>query len=209
MVDHPHGPRRSSLPGGTRPPADLPPGTLPAGLHPVPPVQRRALGVGSLTLSGVLADGILFAIVTLAGVRAETLGPLWPGAIPLVLAAATITLVVRGSRGLARRRTGAGRDLVRGRCLGAASAGLMPVLVWLWRADVVLKGTMSAFMGPMALAAAWGGLSAARRLRAAGASAPPLRRVAGRGPSSGRSAAQQEETASPRARVVPTPVSRP
>ncbi|MGU3664925.1 hypothetical protein ACLBX9_12130 [Methylobacterium sp. A49B] len=165
--------RRSSLPGGARPPTYLTPGTLPAGLHPVPPELRTAMAIGSLTLSGALINGVFFVIVALLDVRSEALGPLWPAAIPVVIAGPTLVLQIRGGRRIARRDPHASQDLIRGWHLGASGTGLMLGLIWLWPTDPALKLAMSLFMAPMALAAAWAVVSASRRLRAKSDKLPP------------------------------------
>ena len=160
--------RRSSLPGGTRPASFAVPGSVPPDLHPLPAEALWALRVGSLALSGVLVNGVFFAIVALLDLRAGDIGPPWPAILPLGLAATTLVLVIRGMRGLVRRRPGAAAILRRGFQVGAAGAVLLLLLVWAWPTDTTLKLAFSGFMLPMAMAAAWGARRAIRGLRDAG-----------------------------------------
>ncbi|RZK89078.1 MAG: hypothetical protein EOO66_16735 [Methylobacterium sp.] len=128
----------------------------------------KALRVGSLALSGVLVNGVFFAIVALLDLKAEDFGPPWPVIVPLGLAASTLVLVIRGIRGLVRRRAGAGATLRRGLQVGAVGAVLLLLLVWAWPTDTTLKLAFSGFMLPMAVAAAWGARRAIRGLRDTG-----------------------------------------
>ena len=157
--------RRSSLPGGTRPVAFAAPGSLPPGLHRLPDELLRAVRVGSLALSGALVNGVFFALVTLLDASAGDLGPLWPVTLPVAVAVTTLVLMIRGTRGLVRRREGAGASLRRSWQIGAGGAALEMLLVWAWPADLTLKLAFGAFMLPMALAAAWGARRALRGLR--------------------------------------------
>ena len=160
--------RRSSLPGGTRPAAFAVPGSMPPGLYPLPVAALQALRVGSLALTGVLVNGMFFGIVALLDLGAEDIGPLWPVILPLGLAGSTLVLVIRGIRGLVRRRAGAGDTLRRGLQVGAGSAVLLLPLVWIWPTDTTLKLAFSGFMLPVAAAAAWGARRAIRDLRDVG-----------------------------------------
>ncbi len=157
--------RRSSLPGGTRPVAFAAPGSLPPGLHRLPDEVLRAVRVGSLALSGALVNGVFFALVTLLDASAGDLGPLWPVTLPVAVAVTTLVLMIRGTRGLVRRREGAGASLRRSWQIGAGGAALEVLLVWAWPTDLTLKLAFGAFMLPMALAAAWGARRALRGLR--------------------------------------------
>ena len=157
--------RRSSLPGGTRPVAFAAPGSLPPGLHRLPDEVLGAVRVGSLALSGALVNGVFFALVTLLDASAGDLGPLWPVTLPVAVAVTTLVLMIRGTRGLVRRREGAGASLRRSWQIGAGGAALEVLLVWAWPTDLTLKLAFGAFMLPMALAAAWGARRALRGLR--------------------------------------------
>lgn len=57
--------RWSSLPGFTRSPTSLAPGTSPAGRHLIRPEARTATAIGALTLGGTLLNGVLFGTVAL------------------------------------------------------------------------------------------------------------------------------------------------
>lgn len=157
--------RRSSLPGGTRPVTFAAPGSLPPGLYPLPNEALWSIRIGSLAVSGALVNGVFFAIVALLDTSAGTLGPVWPVILPVAIAVTTLVLVIRGTRGLVRRRKGARTTLGRGWMIGAGGAALEVVLVWAWPTDITLKLAFSAFMLPMALAAAWGARRALRGLR--------------------------------------------
>jgi hypothetical protein len=115
-------------------------------------------------VSGVRINGVFFT-TALLDLQNERMGPLWPATVPLGITAATLTLVIRGSRGLTRRTGNPCRDLQRGFRLGAAGTGLMFALMWLWPTDLMLKLAFSLFMVPTTLAASWGMVSASRRLR--------------------------------------------
>lgn len=160
--------RRSSLPGGTRPASYLTPGTLPPGsLQPLPPAYDRALLMGSLTLSGVLINGVFFAIATtlnMDGPSDDLIGTPWPAVIPLLLAASTGILVIRGKWALIRRRDAVPRTLRQGLLVGAVSTSLLLGLLWVWPLPAGLRGAFSIFMTPMAAAAAWGACYALRKL---------------------------------------------
>ncbi len=160
--------RRSSLPGGTRPVTFAAPGSLPPGLYPLPDGVRQSLRVGSLALSGALVNGVFFAIVTLLEAATGDFGPNWPVILPVAIAIATLVLMIRGIRGLVRRREGAENSLRRSWLVGAGGAALELLLVWAWPTDIILKLAFSAFMLPMALAAVWGARRALRGLHEAG-----------------------------------------
>lgn len=154
--------RRSSLPGGTRQITFAAPGSLPPGLYGLPNETLVSMRFGSLVLSGALVNGVFFAIVALLDTSTGDLGPIWPVILPVAVIVATLVLMIRGIRGLARRREGAGTTLRRSWHVGAGGAVLELLLVGAWPTDTKLKRAFSAFMLPMALAAVWGARRAMR-----------------------------------------------
>lgn len=160
--------RRSSLPGGTRPASYLAPSTLPVGSRtPLPAAYGRALRVGSLALSGVLVNGILFAIATTLDMEGQTgglIGSAWPAVIPVLLATTTGTLILRGKLALTRRPGAVPRTFRWGLAVGAASTSLLLGLLWVWPLPAGARNAFSIMMAPMAAAAAWGAWHALRKL---------------------------------------------
>ncbi len=155
--------RRSSLPGGARPIAYLPPGTPPPGARPLPAAASALLMLGSLPFTGALVNGGFMAIVA----SLEPIGPagaIWPGALQAMVVAALGTLLFRGAYRLARRRPGVARDLRRGWIAGMVWAAAALPALWLWPTPSTGKLAFSAFMAPLALIAAWGGRGALRAL---------------------------------------------
>ncbi len=152
--------RRSSLPGGSRPPSYRTPGTRPPGLIDVPPATTGALRIGSLTLSGAVVNGMMFAIILMM-VRIDddalfSLMMFWPMLIPAVIAGAIGTSVVRSTRALIRNEPGAEPRLRRAWVAGAVAAwGFLTGLWLLPGVPAVLRLALSAFTLPMALLAAW------------------------------------------------------
>ena len=159
--------RRSSLPGGIWPVTYATLGSLPPGFHPLPAGALGAVRAGSLAMSGALINGVFVAIVALIDTATGDLGPIWPVILPVTIAVTTLVLTIRGTRGLVRRRAGAGTSLCRSWRIGAGGAALELLLVWAWPTDPTLKLAFTAFMLPMALAAAWGARRAFRGLREA------------------------------------------
>ena len=165
--------RRSSLPGGGKPIHFAPPGSLPAGQVAMPREATRALMTGSLTLSGTVVNGTLFAIVALLPVIVDDAAQdltrsLWPaGLAALVLPAMLVSgfYLIRGSRRIARRHAHALDDLRRGWWIGMVCAPAFLFLLWVWPDTVAaLKFAFSVFMLPMAIAAVWGGRRAMHRM---------------------------------------------
>ncbi|WP_177176848.1 hypothetical protein [Faunimonas pinastri] len=148
--------RRSSLPGGTRPAAYLPPGTPPKGVRPMTASMRSMLAVGSLSLSGVLVNGVFFSIVASLDPVAGDFNLPWPAALPVGLSIVAGTMTIRGSRGLIRDQPEATRRLRQGWTFGAAGTCLLLALVWIWPAELAGKLALSIFMVPMAVGAVWG-----------------------------------------------------
>ena len=152
--------RRSSLPGGSQPPSYRTPGTKPPGLIEVPPATTGALRIGSLTLSGALVNGMMFAIILMVG-RIDDDAPFsltmfWPMLIPAVIAGAIGTSVVSSTRALIRNEPGAEPRLRRAWFAGAVAAwGFLTGLWLLPGVPAVLRLALSAFTLPMALLAAW------------------------------------------------------
>ena len=157
--------RRSSLPGGTRPPRYLPPGTPPPGARPLPAAASNALMLGSVPFSATLINGAMFSIAALL----EPIGPAalpwwWPAGLVVVAVLTVGTLVFRGSFRLARRNPAAAGDLRRGWRLGMICAVLPLAALWAWPAILQGKLVFSAFMGALILAAFWCGTKALRAL---------------------------------------------
>ncbi len=155
--------RRSSLPGGTRPVTYIKPDTPVPGFTPLPPEASWMLMLGSLPLSGTLINGAMFAIVAIL----DPVGPagmVWPAAVVAIATLTVGTLVFRGGFRLARRRPGAAADLRRGWRLGIACAAAAVPALWVWPTLLAAKLGFSAFMIPLALAAAWCGRRALRAL---------------------------------------------
>ena len=155
--------RRSSLPGGTRPATYLPPGTLPPGVRPLPPAASVMLMQGSLPFGGALINGFFFAIVASLDPLGPT-GTIWPGALQATVMLVVGVLVFRGGFRLARRQASAARDLRRGWITGMVWAGAAIPALWAWPTLFSGKLAFSAFMVPIAGAAAWCGRRALRAL---------------------------------------------
>ncbi len=155
--------RRSSLPGGTRPPSYIAPGTSIGGAQPLSDQARGALMLGSLPFSGTLINGMFFAVVA----TMDPVGPagtVWPAALVAILVLTVGTLVLRGGFRLARHRLGAAADLRRGWVFGMVGAIAAVAGLWVWPTNPTAKLVFSCFMVPLALAAVWGGRAALRRL---------------------------------------------
>ena len=161
--------RRSSLPGGSLPPAYRQPGTKPPGLVEVSPATTGALRVGSLTLSGTVINGIMFAIVLTVGRINDdapfSLAIFWPMLIPAVVGATIGASVFRSTTALIRNIPGAEPRLRRAWGAGAVAAWAFLAGLWLLPAMLPLKLAMSVFTVPMALLAAWAAWRAALLLR--------------------------------------------
>ena len=155
--------RRSSLPGGTRPMTYLPPGSVLPGVRPLPPAASVMLMQGSLSFSGALINGAFMAIVASLDPMGRA-GTIWPGALQTVIVMALGILLFRGAYRLVRRRPGVARDLRRGWIASMVWAAAAIPTLWLWPTLVTGKLAFSAFMVPLALVAAWGGLRALRAL---------------------------------------------
>ncbi len=85
---------RSTLPGGRARPQDLPPAP-----QSQPPLVRATLGLASVSLSGTLVNGLLFAMAAISAGNSTDLGlsQLWPLLIPGVTIAGTTALMFRGA----------------------------------------------------------------------------------------------------------------
>ncbi|MGI4808974.1 MAG: hypothetical protein ACRYF2_12815, partial [Janthinobacterium lividum] len=166
--------RRSSLPGGGLPPSYRQPGTRPPGVIDVPPMTTSALRIGSLTLSGALVNGMMFAIILMVG-RIDDAAPFsltmfWPMLIPAVIAGAIGTSVVRSTRALIRNRPGTEPRLRRAWVAGAVAAwGFLAGLWLLPGVPTVIRFALSGFTLPMALLAVWGARRAPLLLSRGGA----------------------------------------
>jgi hypothetical protein len=153
--------RRSSLPGGSLPPSYRQPGTRPPGLIDVPLATTGALRIGSLTLSGALVNGMMFAIILMVG-RIDDDAPFsptmfWPMLIPAVVTGAIATSMVRSTRTLIRNGPGAEPKLRRAWVAAAVAAwGFLAGLWLLPGVPAAVQLALSAFTLPMALLAAWG-----------------------------------------------------
>ncbi len=153
--------RRSSLPGGSLPPSYRTPGTRPPGMIEVSPATTGALRVGSLTLSGAVVNGMMFAIILMVG-RIDDAAPFsltmfWPMLIPAVIAGAIGTSTVSNTRALIRNGPGAEPRLRRAWVAGAVAAWVFLAGLWLLPGvPGMMRLALSAFTLPMALLAAWG-----------------------------------------------------
>ena len=159
--------RRSSLPGGGRPPRYLAPGTLAPGARPVSWELVDVMRTGSLAVSGALMNAMFFAIAV--SVMTESL---WPIAISVTVAVVPVVLtgylVMRAGWGLSRGRPGAAAQLHFGLWVGAASAALFWAMFLAWPMVAALKIGFSVFMGPLTAAAAWSAHRSWSKLVAAG-----------------------------------------
>ncbi len=157
--------RRSSLPGGTRPVTYLPADTPPPGPRPLPGDATAALMLGSVTISATLMNGFFFALTAML----EPVGPAgpvgwWPVAVVAAFVLTAGVFAFRGSFRLVRRRKGAAGDLRAGWWIGMVGAVLWLAALWAWPTILQGKLAFSAFMIPLALAAAWCGRRALRAL---------------------------------------------
>lgn len=154
---------RSTLPGGSARPQDLPPAT-----PSLPPLVRAALQLGSISLTGTVVNGILFASATIAGLGnpiAAAVEQFWPVLIPCAAIAVTAGLMLRGMARAQQSAAGAWRDLRWSIDLGGIGACVLLVLLWAWPIPDAVKVGFSVFMGPMAVAAVWTGWVAQQWLR--------------------------------------------